>query len=1206
MPDTVRILYHKVDKTTANVLRTQIGSRSTFDVVTTVSPQNQSVLQLNNDERVLIVVSPQSFDGPDYSFYHFCRSQSLSPLNVLFFSCGGLNTSEVDFLKNQQVFSDDDIQQSISAILDYWNSSSTSPHQVSNKYLLDDAPPIPSIRYGKKQILKELVKRLVSNEIRRNAISICGFNGAGKSTAIRAFIEDYGGKFSHICWISFKHCRKPIDVVGEIMRIPGLVAEGLLISDAKPYQVIFQAMKNNDILLVFDNFEKADTSEFIDLFERLCKEDLAGRLIITTTKPIPEFSTNPYFSKQIEELEYIPLSNEEYIKVALSFDINLSATEVAAVRRQLGDNFSSWIKFLVEISEAHLVVSHLLQKPMYFDKYKPENIEAYLVSLPTGHRSVFVVLAVSGEGLTEPDLISKLANSKFSGHIQRTIEEVKRNPLISLRTDGIIGLLDWAVDPVLETISNWFADELFDIFSKEPTNLISFLIVNPHASEYIQEHQNTNLLARICDQLRQKIGTEAKCHEHIENAILKDLPWSSIGFLGSNLLAIFRGFSASLENLNFEKKVFNGADFSRTSLKSTSFVKCDLINCLFADSFGPVTAIAVIGSGNQRYIIAGTFLGELRIWTREGQAAATLRCSDDWISCLIPDQFDSSCLFVSSVDGRVSRVNIHTHSIEPIIDIADHKIRSITQTRNGTIWCACDDGIVRVISHEKKLIEIELSDMRLLSCQSVEMNGREIVLIGGDQSCLWVIDDETRSVYAELNLGQFRTRDICVSLDGRSIYIAHEFEVSQWKFNAENGDWCRLRIYEIGSRIWSIIYDGSDQQLYVGSSDAKIHVLSASDLTPIRILNGHTSWVRTLTFDIENHEVLSGSEDQSIRIWTKSSFRCEKVLHGLGRRIFSVTCTSGKAFFGTADHRVMQVTITKNGILRNPVELYQHNDQVFVLSSSKSGDLVGSASDDGTIVVWQTREKKRIFESHHHMGWIGSLAFSPDERLIASGGDDGVLCIIDLEQRGKIYFERLTRGRISGLGFISNAEIIAISEVGMAYLINLSTKSTKAVKVCNQLLYSFGILSNLDAHIICGNSIGELYSVKLKEDSVKRVFDIDGNHPIWCLKVEASSQKIALGIDDGRLLVLDQGFKKIREISEAHVGQVWSVDWIKQGNGIVTTGGDGSVAYWEIQNSEKKHRIFAQRLYEGSNFISCTGIGPAQVQILENLGANVK
>lgn len=79
-----------------------------------------------------------------------------------------------------------------------------------------------------------------------------------------------------------------------------------------------------------------------------------------------------------------------------------------------------------------------------------------------------------------------------------------------------------------------------------------------------------------------------------------------------------------------------------------------------------------------------------------------------------------------------------------------------------------------------------------------------------------------------------------------------------------------------------------------------------------------------------------------------------------------------------------------------------HNDTVWWVTFSADGSLAASASEDGTIILWDTKTWEPKFRPlKAHVGAVYSVAFSPDGKTLVSGGRDKVIRLWDI-QTGKL------------------------------------------------------------------------------------------------------------------------------------------------------------------------------------------------------------
>eukprot|EP01048_Picozoa_sp_COSAG05_P019263 COSAG05_NODE_2972_length_2450_cov_68.754573_1_plen_651_part_10 len=178
------------------------------------------------------------------------------------------------------------------------------------------------------------------------------------------------------------------------------------------------------------------------------------------------------------------------------------------------------------------------------------------------------------------------------------------------------------------------------------------------------------------------------------------------------------------------------------------------------------------------------------------------------------------------------------------------------------------------------------------------------------------------------------------------------------------------------------------------------------DISPtIHQLIGHSDAVSSASFSPDGTKVVSGSGDQTVRIWDAVTGECEQTLEGHSDYVLSasfspdgtkVVSCSGDDFailLGTESDKTVRIWDAVTGECEQTLE--GHSRGVTSASFSPDGTKVVSGSNDETVRLWDavTGECEQTLEGHS--AGVMSASFSPDGTKVVSGSNDETVRIWD-------------------------------------------------------------------------------------------------------------------------------------------------------------------------------------------------------------------
>jgi len=186
--------------------------------------------------------------------------------------------------------------------------------------------------------------------------------------------------------------------------------------------------------------------------------------------------------------------------------------------------------------------------------------------------------------------------------------------------------------------------------------------------------------------------------------------------------------------------------------------------------------------------------------------------------------------------------------------------------------------------------------------------------------------------------------------------------------------------------ITSLSFSPNGQFMIAGSALGQLHLWHVNDRQSSKTIDAHTSFVFSALFANDNQTIISGSDDQLIRLWNISATNDRVDLHGT---------------------------------------LRGHVQGVWSLGPSEEGRVLASGGGDGTVCVWDLSTRQLQHQLRGHKSGIRAIAVSPDGLRVASGDEGGTVRIWNSQTGTAELCFKLHTTCVMSLAFHPNGECLA-------------------------------------------------------------------------------------------------------------------------------------------------------------------------------------
>ncbi len=254
--------------------------------------------------------------------------------------------------------------------------------------------------------------------------------------------------------------------------------------------------------------------------------------------------------------------------------------------------------------------------------------------------------------------------------------------------------------------------------------------------------------------------------------------------------------------------------------------------------------------------------------------------------------------------------------------------------------------------------------------------------------------------------------------------------------------------------------------------------------------------------------------------------------------------------------------------------LKDHTDEVTCVAFSPDGTRLATGSEDQRVILWDPRSGKSLFALAGHENHVLTVAFSPDGRQLASGGRDNCVRLWDLDTRQMTQVLREPARVVRCIRYSPDGKVLAACDEG-GIIHHWNTSDWKPLP---PIAESDGSLFAIDFHpdsrrLIAAGRDEILYCVDLEGRQHVRFSALE-NHGSWIrgAKLAPDGTTAATCNHNGFLRLWDIS-KSANQEGDAllgaipgHAGRIWGLDWSPDGKLLVTAGADRLVKLWSVAN----------------------------------------
>ncbi len=548
--------------------------------------------------------------------------------------------------------------------------------------------------------------------------------------------------------------------------------------------------------------------------------------------------------------------------------------------------------------------------------------------------------------------------------------------------------------------------------------------------------------------------------------------------------------------------------------------------------------------------------GTIAIW--DAGTGALVRSWTGHTACIHSLSYSSDGLHLASVSG----VGDQTGEVK-IWDAADGRELISLRCFDGPAWC------------------VEFSP-----------DGRRVAVGTG----VAIHDDVAQAIPAEVLVWDLATRKLVFRLKGHRAAIRSIAFSPDGRCLASADDSGTLKLWDTGTgeevpafadadqptaALTSLAFSPDGRRLAVAGLDLSITLWDASSLgdrrvvrrTPLYTLQ-HPSPAYILRFSPDSRTLAAGYADRQVLLWDPAKRTVRRRLRGHADAVRGLAFSpAGWRLVSASEDGTIKVwdatTDRSSRVLRDYEERFA---VVNALVFSPDGRWLAAGSHDRTVKLFDPDSGlcARVFQGHTDR--TNAVAFSPDSRWVASAGSDRVVIVWDIATGERHRVLTGFPSPVMGVAFSPDGRWLACSTGGWNDRGSVQIRGVDSDRMDFTLPFTdedgkppglFRLALSPDGRrVAAGGGDG---TVRVWDLSARAPAGVWGSHtgPVRDVAFSGDGRWLASGGDDGTVKLWDAASGRPLATLAGHTAAVWSVGFSPDGRRLVSSGCDFSVRFWD-------------------------------------------